>query len=263
MFDNLQKKSDGVDDIFADTDPNSASKNIGQNFRNQINNQPPAMSSGNGLKNEKISNSSLYDDEKKSSGILKKMFIFIIVIALIGAGAYFVYSQILLPKSMQNKQALEQTNQQNVNQEESETNEEQNNNREPEGSTVVDENILIDENEATSSDDIMGDEPSPEDVLKNLDSDNDGLSDYDETYTYKTNLYNPDSDGDGLSDSEEVLIIGTDPLNQDTDGDTYLDGQEMNSGYNPLGGGVIDTSLFKNLEMFKQKFSNLVEKFSL
>ncbi|MDR3642985.1 MAG: L,D-transpeptidase family protein [Candidatus Doudnabacteria bacterium] len=40
--------------------------------------------------------------------------------------------------------------------------------------------------------------------LKNIDSDNDGLSDYDEINIYHTDPHNPDSDGDGYSDGHEV-----------------------------------------------------------
>jgi len=47
--------------------------------------------------------------------------------------------------------------------------------------------------------------------LKNADSDNDGLSDFDEIYTYKTN-----------------------PNDTDTDKDGYLDGLEVENGYDPL-----------------------------
>jgi hypothetical protein len=50
-----------------------------------------------------------------------------------------------------------------------------------------------------------------------------------------------DSDNDGLSDDSEVLFWGTDPNNPDTDGDGYLDGAEVESGYNPLGPGLIDS----------------------
>jgi len=48
-------------------------------------------------------------------------------------------------------------------------------------------------------------------VLKAKDSDHDGLSDYDETYIYRTSPYLPDTDSDGLSDYDEVKA-GTDPL---------------------------------------------------
>lgn len=46
--------------------------------------------------------------------------------------------------------------------------------------------------------------PLPDDQLKALDSDHDGLSDYDEIYIYHTDPHNPDSDGDGYSDGDEV-----------------------------------------------------------
>ncbi len=42
------------------------------------------------------------------------------------------------------------------------------------------------------------------------DTDNDGLSDYDEQSVYKTSPYLEDSDSDGVSDQEEI-IKGTDP----------------------------------------------------
>ncbi len=47
-------------------------------------------------------------------------------------------------------------------------------------------------------------------VLKNRDTDGDGLSDYDEIYVYHTSPYLEDSDSDGLSDQQEVKQ-GTDP----------------------------------------------------
>ncbi|MFA5154872.1 MAG: thrombospondin type 3 repeat-containing protein [Patescibacteria group bacterium] len=47
-------------------------------------------------------------------------------------------------------------------------------------------------------------------VLKGRDTDSDGLSDYDEIYTYRTSPYLEDTDSDGLSDQQEV-DQGTDP----------------------------------------------------
>lgn len=46
--------------------------------------------------------------------------------------------------------------------------------------------------------------------LKTKDTDEDGLSDYDELYFYATSPYLPDSDSDGFSDSEEISS-GHDP----------------------------------------------------
>lgn len=47
-------------------------------------------------------------------------------------------------------------------------------------------------------------------LLKNTDTDQDGLSDYDEIYVYKTSPYLEDTDSDGLPDKKEV-DNGTDP----------------------------------------------------
>ena len=59
------------------------------------------------------------------------------------------------------------------------------------------------------------------------DTDGDGLSDYDEIYKYKTDPLKADTDGDGLSDGDEVLKYRTDPLKSDTDGDGLTDGDEV------------------------------------
>lgn len=87
-----------------------------------------------------------------------------------------------------------------------------------------------------------------EEQLNARDSDGDGVSDYDELYTYGTNPLTPDSDGDGLTDVEELNTHGTDPLNPDSDDDGLSDGDEVNA-YNtdPLnpdsdGDGLMDGS---------------------
>lgn len=97
----------------------------------------------------------------------------------------------------------------------------------------------------------------------NIDSDGDGLSDYDELNIYFTDYNNPDTDGDGFNDGLEIataysprhgdgqkliavdsdkdylndkweLALGTGLMNPDSDGDLYLDGTEVAAGYNPL-----------------------------
>lgn len=68
-----------------------------------------------------------------------------------------------------------------------------------------------------------------DETLKTLDSDNDGVSDYDELRTHGTDPLSADTDGDGLTDSEEINEYGTDPLEADTDGDGLSDGDEVNS----------------------------------
>jgi len=49
----------------------------------------------------------------------------------------------------------------------------------------------------------------------------------------KKNLKKIDSDGDGLSDWEEIHVFGTDPFDEDTDGDGMNDGEEVFLGRNP------------------------------
>ncbi len=60
------------------------------------------------------------------------------------------------------------------------------------------------------------------------DSDDDGISDWDEIFLYGTDPLSDDSDDDGLTDGEEALGtkwgVWSDPLNPDTDGDGILDG---------------------------------------
>ncbi|MCU0781992.1 MAG: hypothetical protein MUF04_12950, partial [Akkermansiaceae bacterium] len=48
------------------------------------------------------------------------------------------------------------------------------------------------------------------------DSDNDGLSNYDEVVIHQTQLDNPDSDNDGMPDGVEVNQTGTSPLQDDS-----------------------------------------------
>jgi Malectin domain/Bacterial TSP3 repeat/Fibronectin type III domain len=70
--------------------------------------------------------------------------------------------------------------------------------------------------------------------LAKVDTDKDGLSDWDEINFYRTDPDRADTDGDGLSDGAEVNIYKTDPTKSDTDGDGISDGLEVSKGSNPL-----------------------------
>lgn len=70
-----------------------------------------------------------------------------------------------------------------------------------------------------------------------IDSDNDGISDAEEL-KYGTDPNNLDTDGDGLTDYLEVYSFKTNPLVKDTDGDNLNDYDEIRCGTNPL---IIDT----------------------
>jgi hypothetical protein len=70
------------------------------------------------------------------------------------------------------------------------------------------------------------------DINQNKQKEEDGVEE--ETANSDEELRNMDSDGDGLSDYDEVNTYGTDPNNSDTDGDGYLDGEEVENGFDPL-----------------------------
>lgn len=83
--------------------------------------------------------------------------------------------------------------------------------------TGLEEDQFLLDDQATSTDYVnSSDFPVEVKDEKIADSDNDGLSDYEEKDVYKTNYLLPDTDGDG-----------------------YLDGAEVNNGYNPNGEGFL------------------------
>ncbi len=69
----------------------------------------------------------------------------------------------------------------------------------------------------------------------NEDTDFDGINAFNEIFIYFTNATMADSDLDGLSDLVEVSIHMTDPNNEDSDSDGLNDGAEINLwGSDPL-----------------------------
>lgn len=74
-----------------------------------------------------------------------------------------------------------------------------------------------------------------------LDYDSDGLSNLDE-YQYGTDHKDADTDDDGLTDYQEIITYGTDPFNADGDGDGIPDPGEIAMGLDPNDGadGALD-----------------------
>lgn len=72
----------------------------------------------------------------------------------------------------------------------------------------------------------------------NTDSDGDGLSDGDEMAIYGINPKSKDTDSDGLTDYEEVKKYRTNPNKSDCDNDGILDGEEIRRGTNPTDGDI-------------------------
>ncbi|UCZ53528.1 VWA domain-containing protein [Bacillus shivajii] len=93
---------------------------------------------------------------------------------------------------------------------------------------------------------VLNSDPSDMDSeVADLDFSGDGLTNLEE-YQHGTDPWNSDTDNDGLTDYEEIHIYGTDPLNPDTSGNGLLDGSEVRLGFDPLlkdtnGNGVIDS----------------------
>lgn len=81
---------------------------------------------------------------------------------------------------------------------------------------------------------------SPKKETEIIDSDEDGLFD-DEEEKAGTDKDLADTDGDGLSDFDELKTWKTDPLVKDTDNDGYDDGLEVQNGYDPTGLGQLDS----------------------
>lgn len=80
------------------------------------------------------------------------------------------------------------------------------------------------------------------------DSDNDGLTNLEEI-RLGTNPMMNDSDNDGLDDAEELRNYSTDPQNADTDGDGVSDGKEIELGTDPLTAqGTFEVKVFAKEE---------------
>lgn len=104
--------------------------------------------------------------------------------------------------------------------------------------------------------------PTPQDIQKEptlyvdimADDDKDGLTNVFEA-RYATNPKSPDTDDDGLTDYQEVMSYFTDPVKQDSDGDAHKDGEEAKNGFNPCGEGQLLTgpALAKQCQEFKKK----------
>ncbi|HNU81308.1 MAG TPA: thrombospondin type 3 repeat-containing protein [bacterium] len=227
MFNDLNKQvpaSNAVDDIFAETESTVRSSEQKVNIE--------AQSAG-------LSAPFAGEDKSgdNSSGV-KIKFILIIILALVilAAAAYLVYAKIT-------RNAADQALDSPV----------LNNNVAPivktdnsVGTVVMPEVQSPEVNAtATTSDispvvtpNIISATETPVAVTAPVDSDGDSLTDAEETIL-GTNINLIDSDFDGLSDYEELRVYGTNPLNPDTDGDSYHDGDEVKNGYNPKGVGAL------------------------
>jgi len=254
MFDDLKQNDapEKVDDIFAESEQDN----------NELAKNPQSSVADLNLKKPDMNNAiPQFEDENKSRSkkMIKIILLIVIILVIILISAYFVYSKILLPKTLNVDNNTKNTT----------VNTSVNTSNESTGSTslvgteageMTDVEIGLEDESLLEE--IIDDEENSEaiEVLKNIDSDSDGLFDYDETYVYKTDPNLFDTDNDMINDYDEVMIFGTNPLLPDSDNDTYLDGKEIMSGYNPLGEGKLNSLLLKDQNLFVEKYPELAGK---
>jgi len=247
---NQDQQSSKVDDIFAETDKTPTTADHIQTRQVGLS----ALSDAPSVSDNQTSAMPEVETEHASSGKFLKIAIIAVVVAILILGGYLIYTnffsgakvvveepQVVVVDNNENQAPVDNTQ---VN---------QNNNQGDFVVPLVEQEELPLENETVVGNEVVVDTPatidSDGDGLSDydevnlhmtnpnlIDTDFDGLSDYDELKTHKTDALKSDTDSDGLSDYEEINVYGTDPLNKDSDGDTYLDGDEVKSGYNPLDG---------------------------
>ena len=234
MFNNLNGNAPadhGVDDIFAETETAS------QTPAKQPVAQPDAISTG-------LSSIAENGEHTPSGNAGKKMrtIIFVvIVVVVVGLTAYLAYMKLFAgnDQTVDTTPAPTNTTKTSV----PPVIEDNNDVTVPTNEASSTESILT----STSTDLIegqvpgIGQEPSATSTVEtatNLDSDLDALTDAEED-VLGTNKYSMDTDSDGLSDYEEVKVYNSNPLLLDTDGDGYSDLQEVKNGYNPNGPGKL------------------------
>ncbi|MDD5291297.1 MAG: hypothetical protein PHZ04_04275 [Patescibacteria group bacterium] len=215
MFDDLNKKTNKVEDIFSDTEKGGKPDILKPVGPTPV--PPPVPMAGVGEEG----------GERKEK--MKKLLIFailIVVVVLIIFGIFWVLKKIDTTLS---QGTGDQTQEENLTgggvpnfPEENQTPEPA-----PEEAPVAEESPFPAESVFF-----------PPSVVGPADSDQDGLSDEEER-SLGTDINNIDTDSDGLFDREEVKVYKTNPLVTDTDGDGYSDGDEVKNGYNPAGAGKL------------------------
>ena len=128
--------------------------------------------------------------------------------------------------------------------------------------------------------------------LHGLDTDGDGLNDWEELNVYYTYPDNPDTDFDGLDDLYEIqnalsphhgadwlmeqldwdadglndlleIRMGSDMKNPDTDGDGFLDGYEVHNAYSPVNPEPIKMIKSIKIDLNRQRLSRYLDYYLL
>lgn len=206
MFDDLNKKKENVEDIFADTEQEELVNNVEPISNPPRPEEPQAQE-------QDIQSENLGSGKKKN---FLKIIIIAVLLILISVGAYFAYNAFLKNNAIELDSEIIVVGNELDNQEE-------------EWVELVDPNLIIPPEEEEEEIVVIDEEEVEEEEPLNL------------VWLERIenlNLALIDSDGDGLFDLAEEYI-GTDPFNPDTDGDGFTDLQEILNGYNPLGEGLL------------------------
>lgn len=217
-----------VDDIFAETENNAAPSAPGSA---NIEAQPAGLSAQS------------FDDNgtgEKHQSKIKFILILILSALILGAAGYLVYSKFMRPT-----EEVASINDNNYQEPEAPV-------VSSEEPAATDSGVVVpvsetDESAATTTEANTATETplaSSTTTVETpvatapVDSDGDSLTDIEEQ-ALGTSANLIDTDFDGLSDYEEVQVYSTNPLNPDSDGDTFTDGDEIKNGYNPKGDGKL------------------------
>lgn len=229
MFNNLNGQQPGnasrnaVDDIFAETDAN-------------INNTTPASvnieAQTAGLSAQPYTASGDVEGHSPSRSKLKFILIILLAVLILAAAAYLVYVKLMRSAADNENIPVNQNPVVDTTPSTPVT---------PPVNNVVTPTPEVIATDTTPVVDVASNTPSAtgtEIIMAPIDSDGDSLTDAEEQIL-QTNPNLLDSDFDGLSDYEEVRVYGSNPLNTDTDGDGYSDGDEVKNGYSPSGEGKL------------------------
>jgi len=215
MFDDLNQKTNKIEDIFSGTEKGAKGETVGPQEPAPVPPAPPRTE----IREE---------GGERGKEKVKKIFIFaimIIVVVLIIFGIFWLLKKI--DSSLNKETGSGEKQEESLKGGEIPDVSEENETPAPAPVPIVEELLSPDENLFF-----------PPSVTEPIDSDQDGLSDEEEE-TLGTNINSVDTDNDGLFDREEVKVYKTNPLAPDTDGDGYLDGDEVKDGYNPNGPGKL------------------------
>ena len=235
MFNDLNKQASpntSVDDIFAETD--AATHPAGS----KVNIEAQAA----GLSAQAYSGSGTEQATEHAGAKLKFILILALAVVILAAAAYLVYAKMTRNTSdiIDNNLAA------NIPAASEKPIVNPNNSAGSVGTVVAPEVDIVESSGTIVVPETVPDLVDPSTIIATetqiivapVDSDGDSLTDAEEV-TFGTNINLIDSDFDGLSDYEELKVYGTNPLNPDTDGDGYTDGDEVKNGYSPKGEGKL------------------------